>query len=185
VNSDTAERTIFHRRDPRLEWPPDLIVPDLSGCSLLLADNCYPPLGIAAARAARAQGIPVVADVSPKREYKEFLRHVDVWIASDKFPGLSAYSPEKALDAMHRLGPETVVLTRGDKGLVWSDPQGRGEGQAFRVEPRDTTGAGDAFHGAFAFATARGWDIGRCCEFSSAVAALNCTDLGCRHCRMP
>ena len=42
----------------------------------------------------------------------------------------------------------------------------------------DTTGAGDVFHGAYAFALAQGWDILRCAEFSSAVAALKCTQAG-------
>jgi len=49
---------------------------------------------------------------------------------------------------------------------------------AFQVDVIDTTGAGDAFHGALAFALMKGWDPLRCFEFASAVAALNCTKLG-------
>jgi len=44
----------------------------------------------------------------------------------------------------------------------------------------DTTGAGDVFHGAFAYALLAGWGITRALDFSNAMAALNCTALGAR-----
>jgi len=43
------------------------------------------------------------------------------------------------------------------------------------VDVVDTTGAGDTFHGAFAYGVARGWDTERCGEFAAAVAAIKCT----------
>jgi len=48
----------------------------------------------------------------------------------------------------------------------------------FVVETVDTTGAGDVFHGAFAYALLAGWDMVRTLDFSNAMAALNCTVLG-------
>ena len=48
----------------------------------------------------------------------------------------------------------------------------------FVVPVVDTTGAGDVFHGAFAFGLARGWDLRRIVEWSNAVAALKCRKLG-------
>jgi sulfofructose kinase len=42
----------------------------------------------------------------------------------------------------------------------------------------DTTGAGDVFHGGFAYALARGWEIGKCVELASAVAGLSCRARG-------
>ena len=50
----------------------------------------------------------------------------------------------------------------------------------FVVETVDTTGAGDVFHGAFAFAVLAGWEMTRALDFSNAMAALNCTALGAR-----
>ena len=49
---------------------------------------------------------------------------------------------------------------------------------AFKVSVVDTTGCGDSFHGAFAFALTRGYDIHECVRFSSAVAGLKATKLG-------
>ena len=50
----------------------------------------------------------------------------------------------------------------------------------FVVETVDTTGAGDVFHGAFAYAVLAGFDMERGLDFSNAMAALNCTALGAR-----
>jgi sulfofructose kinase len=53
-----------------------------------------------------------------------------------------------------------------------------GHQAAFGVEVVDTTGAGDVFHGAFAYGLAQGWPSAKCVEFASAVAALSCRALG-------
>ncbi|MGB9619725.1 MAG: PfkB family carbohydrate kinase, partial [Armatimonadota bacterium] len=44
--------------------------------------------------------------------------------------------------------------------------------------PVDTTGAGDVFHGAFAFALALGWGLRDVIIFASAVSAIKCTKVG-------
>ncbi|MHB8730379.1 MAG: PfkB family carbohydrate kinase [bacterium] len=45
---------------------------------------------------------------------------------------------------------------------------------AFDVRARDTTGAGDVFHGAFALALAERQDHQTALRFASAAAALRC-----------
>jgi sulfofructose kinase len=44
----------------------------------------------------------------------------------------------------------------------------------------DTTGAGDIFHGAFAYGIVRGWPIDEILDFSCAAAGLNCEGHGAR-----
>jgi sugar/nucleoside kinase (ribokinase family) len=44
----------------------------------------------------------------------------------------------------------------------------------------DTTGAGDVFHGAFCYSVIKGMSLRDGLEFSCAMAALNCTQLGAR-----
>ena len=51
---------------------------------------------------------------------------------------------------------------------------------AFVVNCVDTTGAGDAFHGAFCYAVLQEMPMRDALEFSNAMAALNCTALGAR-----
>ena len=45
---------------------------------------------------------------------------------------------------------------------------------------RDTTGAGDSFHGGFIYGILKDWDLNKVAEFASAVAALACKKLGSR-----
>ena len=50
----------------------------------------------------------------------------------------------------------------------------------YPVEVKDSNGAGDIFHGAFASAVVRGFSPLQCCHFSSAVSAIKCTGVGAR-----
>ncbi|MGA8145134.1 MAG: PfkB family carbohydrate kinase, partial [Candidatus Acidiferrales bacterium] len=50
----------------------------------------------------------------------------------------------------------------------------------FRVRVADTTGAGDIFHGAFAYGLVQKWSLEETLEFSCAAAALNCEGYGAR-----
>jgi len=181
VDSASGERTIFHHPATGVDMAR---VPDLSGigrCQALLVDDYYPELALAAAKKAREFGVPVIADVAvnPLRG-DEFIRYVTVLIAPISVAGKLRNSDDlaAALEAFKSLGPQIVVFTLGPDGWVFSGPTGRGRGKAFAVQVRDTTGAGDAFHGAFAYGFARGWEVGRCAEFSGAVAAIKCTRSG-------
>jgi sugar/nucleoside kinase (ribokinase family) len=69
------------------------------------------------------------------------------------------------------LGAEGVVVLAGNR-VVYRP--------AFEVACRDTTGAGDVFHGAFAFALLQGWKLERALDFSCAMAGLKCTAVGAR-----
>jgi sulfofructose kinase len=181
VDGASGERTIFHHPATGVEKAR---VPDLSAiakCQALLVDDYYPELALAAAKRAKECGVPVIADVAtnPLRS-EEFIRYVTVLISPISVAGRLRNSDDlaAALDAFRGLGPQVVVFTLGPDGWVFSGPTGRGRGKAFAVQVRDTTGAGDAFHGAFAYGVARGWEVGRCAEFSGAVAAIKCTRPG-------
>jgi sulfofructose kinase len=178
---ESGERTIFYRPGRGLSrtlLECDLIF--ISECDALLVDDVYPELALAAATVARAHSIPVVGDMTPGPANEELLRYVDVLIAPRHFARSLGCEDhlDRALDAIHDLGPRTALITLGSDGWVYSDPTGRGRGSAFQVDVVDTTGAGDVFHGAFAYALARGWDTHRCAEFAAAVAALKCTQRG-------
>jgi sugar/nucleoside kinase (ribokinase family) len=51
---------------------------------------------------------------------------------------------------------------------------------AIDVFVADTTGAGDAFCGAFAYAQLKGWPLERALPFANATAGLACRSLGSR-----
>lgn len=181
VDKASGERTIFHRSGVALEQettPPDVGLQ--SDCDVMIVDNIYPALSLAAAKACRDRGVPVVADLIPSEDSFELLKHVDVLIAPRHYARRIGVEDDvyAALDRIHKLGPTTAVITLGSDGWAYSDPDGRGRGKAYEVEVVDTTGAGDTFHGAFAYGLARGWDTIHCCDFAAAVASIKCTKPG-------
>jgi sugar/nucleoside kinase (ribokinase family) len=71
-----------------------------------------------------------------------------------------------------------LIVTHGDAGAYYLHDEG-----LYQVRPpdaviRDTTGAGDNFHAAFAAALARNFDIHAAVRFAVAVATLSCRALG-------
>ena len=102
-------------------------------------------------------------------------------IASEKFTKpLSGprVSPEVALDALKVLGPGEVVITLGSKGSIGWDGKKVIFQEAFPIQAKDTTGAGDVFHGAYIYGTLQGWAMAECMRFASAVSALKCREVG-------
>ena len=51
---------------------------------------------------------------------------------------------------LHQLGVEHVLLTRGEKGVLWVSAEGARVIPALRVNVLDTVGAGDAFNAGLA-----------------------------------
>lgn len=180
VDDNTGERTIFHRSGSALSHNHDVIdVSIIDGSSVLLVDDIYLDLSMHAAKYAQNHGIPVVADLIPDMGNSDLLRSVDVLIAPRHFmKNICVDDAYTALDMIHDMGPSTAVITLGSDGYVFSSENCRGAGSAFKVDPVDTTGAGDVFHGAFAFGMSQLWDVPKCAEFASAVAAIKCTGTG-------
>lgn len=67
-----------------------------------------------------------------------------------------------------------VVLTDGDRGSYIRQKGGAGPWHipAQKVRPLDTTGAGDCFHGAYAFALTEGKSPVSCALYATAAAAI-------------
>lgn len=183
VDRENGERTIFHRRATGLTWNPARqreVESAVAAAHGVLIDGYYPELARDITVLARAHGVPVVADASPDTSNRDWIAGVTVLIAPQAFLREGGFGErmDAALDAIHALGPTTAIITLGADGWVASDAGGRYSGKAFEVAVRDTVGAGDVFHGAYAFAMACGWPTPRCAEFASAVAALKCTEVG-------
>lgn len=140
---------------------------------------------LAAARIARRHGVMVSFDGGAHR-YNEQLRELisltDICIVARQFACAFSGRDELPLSASQLLsaGPRIVVITAGTEGSWAFDQSGHSLHQeAFRsVESVDTTGAGDAYHGAFLCALLKSYTLADCAEFASAVAALNTRKLG-------
>jgi sugar/nucleoside kinase (ribokinase family) len=108
---------------------------------------------------------------------------VDFIISSSNFPGrfTGEVDLRSALKKLQQVtGSYFVAATLGDRGAL---AYFRGQyiySPAFQVECRDTTGAGDAFHGGFIYGLLKGFSVEDTMRFANAVAALKCRSLGAR-----
>ncbi|WP_096435858.1 ribokinase [Alteribacter populi] len=71
-----------------------------------------------------------------------------------------------------------LIITKGARGASFFDGQHEVEISSYRVEPVDTTGAGDTFNGAFAVAIAEGRALEEAVSFANGAAALSVQKLG-------
>jgi len=80
--------------------------------------------------------------------------------------------PGRAAQALLSLGPRSAVVTLGAKGAVLATPDGSSSYPAPKVEPVDTTGAGDAFAGALAARLAEGGSLEEAVPYAVRAGAL-------------
>lgn len=81
-------------------------------------------------------------------------------------------------DELMKLGVKQVCMTIGDQGSVFFDGKKQTKQTAFPVKVVDTTGASDAYVGAFCVGLVQGWTIEQTMEFASAASGLACTQHG-------
>ncbi|MDR3138575.1 MAG: carbohydrate kinase family protein [Treponema sp.] len=162
--------------------PEDVDYEYISSAKILHLENGT-PASIAAAKYAREKGIKVTFDAGGFTEDRRlFIPYVDVFIASELFYNGMFKGKEGNMRAnceeLHRAGPEVVWITCGPRGCM-----GLAEGKFYEVPPvdvkvKDTTGAGDVFHGAYIAAMLEGLSPAECAGYASAVSAIKCMFVG-------
>ena len=183
IDRESGERTILWHRDDRLTVTADEVDREMvTSARALHLDGHDVEASIQAARFAREAGIPVVIDIDnlyPGAE--ELLPLVDFLISSSSFPErLTGERDMKvALKIIHeQTGSLFVAATMGVEGVMAYFRGQYFHSPAFKVECRDTTGAGDAFHGGFIYGLLAGYSVEATLRFANAVAALKCRALG-------
>jgi sulfofructose kinase len=148
--------------------------------TILIVDGHFPEQALRAVRRAREVGALVVGDFhSPRPAVRKLLPYVDYPIVPAEFAEAYAGStPVKTLQTLHERFGGSPVVTRGAKGGSYLHDGRIGHYRAARARVRDTTGAGDAFHGAFAAALYHGMEFGPAIRLAAKAAAVCCTSLG-------
>jgi sulfofructose kinase len=133
---------------------------------------------------ARTDGVSTILDgeLGAREALGGILQLTDYAVLSA--PALREFAPlgsdVERLEEVLALGPKHAGVTLGREGYLWRERDGGGHVPAFAVCAIDTTGAGDAFHGAFALMLAEGRPAAESARLAAAVAALKCTRLGSR-----
>lgn len=175
-----AARAILYDPGERLDAniDPETLESIRESDGLLLQEST--PASFQAARAAQDAGVPVLLDADAHDEgVREIASLCDIVIASENYSRSKDGSPEETVRHLLALGPSVAVVTLGERGAVGATPEGDVNREpAYPVEAKDTTGAGDVYHGAFFVAYAEGRGFREAMRFAACAAALKCRSPG-------
>ena len=136
---------------------------------------------LAAFRAAKARGCTTILNPAPYQEISAELLDLCDWIIPNETEFRELHGSLPASDEILRTfrpGKNSIV-TLGSKGAVYISAGGQiHHAPAPQVTAVDTTGAGDAFVGSFAFALASGQDPVMAMKFGIKIASLTVTRKG-------
>jgi sugar/nucleoside kinase (ribokinase family) len=160
--------------------PLDLL---FDGADVALIDGHHQALSERAGRTARACRVPVVVDAGRWRPAMPSLlagAHTVICSAEFRVPG--AVDAETSARGLVEQGVPTVAVTHGGEPIDWWAGGRCGRIAPPRVDVVDTAGAGDACHGAYAYAVAAfpSSTVERRLAFAARVASLKCAFAGTR-----
>ena len=140
----------------------------------------------AAVEMAAGAGVRVILNPAPARPLDDdLLRHVSVLTPNETEAELLTgvkvdddRAAAKAAGVLRKRGVKTVLITLGARGTFACADGIEQLVPAFKVEPVDTTAAGDVFNGALAVALAEGRPLPEAVRFANAAGAISVTRLG-------
>jgi len=184
VLSDTGERSVVSVDAARatIDEAPDL-APLLPAAGVVLADGHHSTLATATADALTGSAVPLLVDAGRwKPAMAALLARADTVVCSAEFRVPGSADPESCAAALLADGVPTVAVTAGAAPVRWWWRGRTGWVQPPAVEVVDTAGAGDALHGAYAYAMAvlPSSSVEQRLEFAVHVASLKCRFRGTR-----
>ena len=192
VNEETGDNAIIV-----VPGAADAMVPDdldtaeagIADCAFFMASLEVPiPVMQHGLEVAKRNGVQTILNPAPAAILPD-----EVYGLSDYFtpneteaailagiPVVTIEDAEEAAKIFLQRGIDTVVITLGEKGAYVRNSVINQHVPAFDMGGKvlETTGAGDAFNGGFAYALAEGMSLIEAVRFGSATAAISVTRLG-------
>ena len=192
VNEETGDNAIIV-----VPGAADAMVPDdldtaeagIADCAFFMASLEVPiPVMQHGLEVAKRNGVPTILNPAPAAILPD-----EVYGLSDYFtpneteaailagiPVVTIEDAEEAAKILLQRGIDTVVITLGENGAYVRNSGINQHVPAFDMGDKvlETTGAGDAFNGGFAYALAEGMSLIEAVRFGSATAAISVTRLG-------
>ena len=139
-----------------------------------------------AARKAFGKGVKVVLNPAPARSLpKELFRHLSMVtpnrIEAEMRTGIKIANDadvEKVAEEICAMGVKNVIITLGSKGCLIREEGVSYRIDAFKVEPIDTTAAGDTFNGALCGGLSEGMDLKQAAVMASKASSIAVTRMG-------
>ena len=124
-------------------------------------------------------GVPVLLNPAPAMPLPRELLDQVTWITPNEHEARQIFGHADALDILLRRYPGKLIVTLGKEGSAAAT----GDGQVLRVPAIrtrvvDTTGAGDTFNAAFAYAISRDHQLMQALLFANTAAGISTEKLG-------
>lgn len=137
-------------------------------------------------KTAKENGCITILNPAPASEItKEFFSKIDYFTPNETeaefYTGIKITNEKEAKQAAEKLlnlGIKKVIITLGEKGLLYTDGKEVIYLKANSVKAIDTTGAGDAFNGGLAYGLSKDKPINECLELANKVAGISTMKLG-------
>ncbi len=192
VNEETGDNAIIvvpGAADAMVPGDLDTAEAGIADCAFFMASLEVPiPVMQHGLEVAKRNGVPTILNPAPAAILPD-----EVYGLSDYFtpneteaailagiPVVTIEDAEEAAKIFLQHGIDTVVITLGEKGAYVRNSVINQHVPAFDMGGKvlETTGAGDAFNGGFAYALAEGMSLIEAVRFGSATAAISVTRLG-------
>jgi sulfofructose kinase len=179
----TGERTILNHTDDRIiDSSRPVTTAEIDQSDAVVVDLRWPHGARSAIDAANALGVPSIVDfdLTTTETPADILESASHVIFSR--PALVTLTGTANIDrALHQVAATSdafVAVTLGGRGVKWVEDDAIHMLPSLPVAVVDTLGAGDVFHGAFAFGIAVGQSSPQALRFGSAASALKCSRPG-------
>ena len=183
IMPNNGKRAIVRCRDDHYLTPYPVF--DLAGCRALHLDGHQPDAALAYAQRCRSAGILTSLDGGGLRtNTHELLAFIDVAMVAERFCQQMDKTPAAMLAYLKSRGVKIGGVTQGERGVIWYDESGEVRMLPALAVPqmrvRDTSGAGDVFHGAYVYSYLdnpfKGWE--EHLRFAQHAAAYKIQHLG-------
>lgn len=183
VNTETGNRTIFNRPAvfSDITYTEEGLNPDV-----ILSDGHEDKISVELIRK-YPKAVSVIDAGTCRETTMNVAKYVDYLVCSEDFArqytgeeiNLEDWeSCKKIFRKVKEINRKTAVITLGDKGLLYEEEGNLKRLPAYKVKAVDTTGAGDIFHGAFAYGLYRKLPLPENLKQSSAASAVSVQTLG-------
>lgn len=184
VNKQNGSRTIlsyhpFHDEylDINIDIEPDIIL--LDGREFNTAKRIINK---------HNNAIKVIDAGNDKLEVKELCKMCDYVVCSKEFMAKVSKidindlsNLDKAFNVLEDMFNTNIIVTLESDGCAYKKNNKVVIIPTIKVEAKDTTGAGDIFHGAFVYGLSQKWDIEKCLRFANTAGSLSVTKYGGRN----
>lgn len=126
-----------------------------------------------------AARIDVLLNPAPARRLPESVQDKIRYLTPNEHEAALVYGHAGPLAELVQAHPQKLIVTLGSRGAMAADASGKLiEVPARKATVKDTTGAGDTFNAAFAYATCDGQKLEDALHFANTAAALSTEKLG-------